>query len=172
MSTSSSTATRTTRRGRRGGRRASKSSNADTLQPRATDSSSSIEFESENEIQPEHKVEQWLNKVEEEDNIEEFLDWADEPCPADCRPDSPHPHRSPMSSISSLDSSSTSSSSPQKRTRRGSLRTLSFAEKARTKSRNQIEQEYRAEQMRMERERQESHKPKLIVTAKGGRKWC
>ena len=169
MSTSSSTATRTTRRGRRGGRRASKSSNVETVQPRASDSSSSIELESDNEIQPEHKVEQWLNKVEEEENTEEYLDWADEPCPADYRPDSPHPHRSPMSSISSLDSSA---SSPQKRTRRGSLRASSFAEKARTKSRSQIEQEYRAEQMRMERERQESHKQKLIVTAKGGRKWC
>ena len=168
LSTSSST-NRTTRRGRRGGRRGSKKSG----------SVEKIELE-EQKIDPENKVEQWLNRVEEEEvsveDIDFTGDWADEPCPIEpdsqYRPDSPHPNRSPLSSVGDLSSSEGSTSSaPQKRTRRGS-RNLTFAEKAKQKSRSQIEAEYRAEKLRIERERSAQNQPKLVISVRSGRRWC
>ena len=165
LSTSSST-NRTTRRGRRGGRRGTKKT-----EPK-------IELD-ETKIDTENKVEQWLNRVDEEEvSVEEIDftgDWADEPCPltdSQCRPDSPHPNRSPLSSVGDLSSSDGSTSStPQKRTRRGS-KTLTFAEKAKQKSRSQIEAEYRAEKLRIERERSAQVQPKLVISVRSGRRWC
>jgi hypothetical protein len=179
-SSTSTTRTTTTRRGRRGGRRGSRrecpsarSSSDESSEQRNYQNESTSPLDTSTEPERIEKVEQWLNRVDEEENEDDVVfDWADEPCPADIvRADSPHPHRSPISSISADSSMETT---PQKRTRRGSKQhqkhsSSSFADMAKQKSRADIEHEYRLEQQR--RLNEAVQPPKMIVTVRGGRKW-